>query len=54
VVDVAFGVNPDNPPELRERIWGRLATDLRPRHLQRIAHVESFDDLPAIDGSLFY
>jgi acrylyl-CoA reductase (NADPH) len=41
------GVNSDNEPELRERIWQRLATDLRPRHLENIRRVVPFTDLPA-------
>jgi acrylyl-CoA reductase (NADPH) len=41
-----IGVNSDNAPALRERIWQRLATDLRPRHLARIANVVPFDSLP--------
>mgnify|MGYP003575539452 CR=1 FL=1 len=43
-----IGVNSDNEPELRERIWQRLATDLRPRHLDSVRHVEPFERLPAI------
>lgn len=50
-----IGVNSDNPPALRDRIWQRLATDLRPRHLARIANVVPFEALPqamqtVIDG----
>jgi acrylyl-CoA reductase (NADPH) len=30
-----IGVNSDNDPALRERIWQRLGTDLRPRHRAR-------------------
>ncbi len=37
-----------NPRALRLRIWERLATDLRPRHLTRIAaRTIGFDELPA-------
>lgn len=43
-----IGVNSDNEPVLRERIWQRLATDLRPRHLARIRHVEPFEALPRV------
>ena len=32
-----IGVNSDNEPELRDRIWKRLGSDLRPRHLAQIA-----------------
>ncbi len=46
-----IGVNSDNDPALRERIWKRLGTDLRPRHLGRIARVVPFKELPgAIDA----
>jgi acrylyl-CoA reductase (NADPH) len=46
-----LGINSDNEPPLRERIWQRLATDLRPRHLADIAHVIPFEQLPqAIDA----
>lgn len=46
------GVNSDNEPALRERIWQRLATDLRPRHLQNIRHVVPFDGLPGVVDDL--
>jgi acrylyl-CoA reductase (NADPH) len=42
-----IGVNSDNEPELRERIWKRLGSDMRPRHLARIARVIPFAGLPA-------
>ncbi len=43
-----IGVNSgDTPMPLRRRIWGRLASDLKPRHIGDIAHVISLDDLPA-------
>jgi alcohol dehydrogenase len=32
---------------LRRRIWERLATDLKPRHLADIAHIIKLEDLPA-------
>lgn len=41
-----IGVNSDNPPATTQRIWQRLATDLRPRHLAGIARVIPFDSLP--------
>ncbi len=34
------------PMPYRQEIWRRLATDLKPRHLDRIAQVITFDDLP--------
>lgn len=30
----------------RQRVWDRLATDLRPRHLQRLTRTIGFDELP--------
>lgn len=43
-----IGVNSDNEVPLRERIWSRLAGDLRPRHLARIRNVVPFDELPRV------
>jgi putative YhdH/YhfP family quinone oxidoreductase len=40
-----IGVNVDSPLLRKQEIWRRLATDLRPRHLERIAHRIRFDDL---------
>ncbi len=40
------GVNANSPMPLRNRIWQRLATDLKPRHLHRIARPIRFDALP--------
>jgi acrylyl-CoA reductase (NADPH) len=34
------------PMTLRRRVWGRLAGDMRPRHLARLAHLARFDELP--------
>ncbi|MFM9968106.1 MAG: oxidoreductase, partial [Burkholderiales bacterium] len=33
------------PMPLRSEVWRRLATDLRPRHLQALTRTISFDDL---------
>lgn len=42
-----IGVNSgDTPMPLRRKVWGRLASDLRPRHIGDIAHIISLDDLP--------
>ena len=41
-----LGTNVDNPLEEKKRIWQRLATDLKPRHLGQIARRISFDALP--------
>jgi acrylyl-CoA reductase (NADPH) len=43
-----IGVNSDNDRPLRDHLWRRLGTDLRPRHLDRIAHVVPFAELPAM------
>ncbi len=43
-----IGVNSDNEPELRGRIWQRLSEDLRPRHLASIVTVKQFIDLPSV------
>jgi acrylyl-CoA reductase (NADPH) len=41
-----IGVNSgDTPMPLRRKVWERLATDLKPRHLADIAHTISLDDL---------
>src|SRR5262249_12324286 len=34
------------PMALRRKVWGRLASDLKPRHLGDIAHTITLDDLP--------
>jgi putative YhdH/YhfP family quinone oxidoreductase len=34
------------PMPLRRKVWERLATSLKPRHLADIAHVVTLDDLP--------
>jgi acrylyl-CoA reductase (NADPH) len=40
-----IGVNVNNPIETMRRIWGRLAGDLKPRHLERIARRIRFENL---------
>jgi len=40
-----LGVNVNNPVERMKFLWNRLATDLRPRHLDRIAHRIRFEEL---------
>ena len=43
-----IGVNSgETPMPLRRRIWGRLAADLKPRHLAAIAHDITLAALPA-------
>jgi acrylyl-CoA reductase (NADPH) len=43
-----LGINSiELPNALRDRIWTRLATDLKPQGLEKIIHQEiSFDQLP--------
>jgi NADPH2:quinone reductase len=42
-----IGVNSgETPMPLRRRIWGRLASDLKPRHLAEIAHDITLAELP--------
>lgn len=40
-----LGTNVDNPIDVKKRIWRRLATDLKPRHLARVARRIRFDAL---------
>jgi acrylyl-CoA reductase (NADPH) len=40
-----LGVNVNNPHAVMCRLWQRLATDLKPRHLDRIARRIRFDEL---------
>jgi len=49
-----LGTNVNNPIERKKQLWARLATDLKPRHLERIARRirfaeldQAFDDLLA-------
>ncbi|HEX9718799.1 MAG TPA: acryloyl-CoA reductase [Ramlibacter sp.] len=42
-----IGVNSDNEPAVREQVWKRLGTDLRPKHLAQIARVLPWAELPA-------
>jgi NADPH:quinone reductase-like Zn-dependent oxidoreductase len=34
------------PMELRRRVWERLASDMRPRHLKEMTRTIHFDQLP--------
>ncbi|MCX7160140.1 MAG: zinc-binding dehydrogenase, partial [Proteobacteria bacterium] len=47
-----IGVNANSPMPLRNRIWERLATDLKPRHLARIARPIRFSELPGAFNDL--
>jgi putative YhdH/YhfP family quinone oxidoreductase len=42
-----LGVNVNNPHATMSRLWGRLASDLKPRHLDRIARRIRFEELEA-------
>ena len=33
--------------EVRRKVWGRLATDMKPKNLDKIVNTVAFDDLPA-------
>jgi hypothetical protein len=35
------------PMALRQEVWRRLATDMKPRHLSDMAHEIDFNDLPS-------
>jgi acrylyl-CoA reductase (NADPH) len=44
-----LGIDSVNAPmPIREKVWRRLATDLKPRHLDSIATTVKFDELPAV------
>lgn len=46
-VDSAF-----TPMALRRKVWGRLAADLKPRHLQTIARTVGLAELPEVFGQV--
>ena len=41
-----LGINGNSPMHLRTRIWNRIATDLRPRHIESIRRVIGMKQLP--------
>jgi acrylyl-CoA reductase (NADPH) len=41
-----IGINANSPMALRQTIWARLAGDCKPRHLDRIAQLLPFEQLP--------
>lgn len=46
-----LGVDSVNcPMDLRQRVWQRLATDMRPAHLADMRRTIAFDDLPRVFG----
>jgi alcohol dehydrogenase len=36
------------PVPLRQEVWRRLATDMKPAHLQTMVRTIPFDDLPTV------
>ena len=36
------------PMPVRRKVWGRLASDLKPRHLPAIAYTIALEELPAL------
>jgi putative YhdH/YhfP family quinone oxidoreductase len=44
-----LGVDSVNAPmALRQKVWRRLGSDLRPRHLKEMATIVAFKDLPGV------
>jgi putative YhdH/YhfP family quinone oxidoreductase len=44
-----LGVDSVNTPmPLRQKVWGRLATDLKPRHLKDMVSTVALEDLPPV------
>jgi len=46
------GINANSPMPVRERIWARIGSDLRPRHAARIATPIGLDGLPGAFDAL--
>jgi putative YhdH/YhfP family quinone oxidoreductase len=42
-----LGINANSPMPLRRIVWDRISGDLRPRHLETIAHAIRLEELPA-------
>ena len=47
-----IGINANSPMALRRTVWARLASDYRPRHLDRIAQMVPFEQLPEAMGRM--
>jgi acrylyl-CoA reductase (NADPH) len=47
-----LGINANSPMPLRERIWTRIGSDLRPRHLDAIAQAATLDNLGEVFQTL--
>jgi NADPH:quinone reductase-like Zn-dependent oxidoreductase len=47
-----LGINSTDAPdaELERRVWARLATDMKPRHLEEMARTIPFSQLPSAFG----
>ena len=41
-----IGINANSPMPLRQAVWAKLAGDYKPRHLDRIAQMVPFEELP--------
>jgi acrylyl-CoA reductase (NADPH) len=41
-----IGINANSPMALRREVWGKIATQYRPAHLERIANIIDFAQLP--------
>jgi acrylyl-CoA reductase (NADPH) len=41
-----LGIRANSPMPLRRAVWGRIAHDLRPKHLKQIVHEIRLEDLP--------
>jgi putative YhdH/YhfP family quinone oxidoreductase len=46
-----LGIDSGNTPmPVRQRVWQRLATDMKPRHLAGMTRTIAFDQLPGVFG----
>jgi putative YhdH/YhfP family quinone oxidoreductase len=43
-----IGINGNSPMDLRRIVWNKLANEYRPQHLDRIADVVAFEQLPEV------
>ena len=41
-----IGINANSPMALRREVWSKIATAYRPKHLERIANIIDFEQLP--------
>jgi acrylyl-CoA reductase (NADPH) len=48
-----LGIDSVNTPlDLRQKVWRRLGSDLKPRHLKDMANSVAFDQLPGVFDKL--